>query len=98
MIRSGQDALPDGAGDVSDEKLRQLEQEAKDLTSRLEVVSKEVSARSYHYNYTVHMAFFVCLITSVMLDYTPYSTHMPIVPVVVVVSSSGGGGEERGAH
>lgn len=38
-----QDALPDGAGDVSESKLQRLEQEAKDLTSRLQIVSAEVS-------------------------------------------------------
>lgn len=37
-----QDALPDGAGDVSESKLQKLEQEAKDLTSRLQIVSAEV--------------------------------------------------------
>ncbi|CAN0146947.1 unnamed protein product [Ascophyllum nodosum] len=41
---ANQDALPGGAGEVSDEKLGKLEQEAKDLTSKLEVASAEARA------------------------------------------------------
>lgn len=38
----GQDALPNGAGDASADKMRRLDQEAKSLTSQLEIASKQV--------------------------------------------------------
>ncbi|CAM9370933.1 unnamed protein product [Ectocarpus sp. 4 AP-2014] len=38
---ANQDALPNGAGDASADKMRTLDQEAKTLTSQLEIVSKQ---------------------------------------------------------
>ncbi|CAM9362659.1 unnamed protein product [Ectocarpus sp. 12 AP-2014] len=38
---ANQDALPNGAGDASADKMRKLDQEAKTLTSQLEIVSKQ---------------------------------------------------------
>eukprot|EP00752_Nemacystus_decipiens_P001704 g1650.t1 len=38
---ANQDALPNGAGDTSAEKLRRLDQEAQSLTSQLEIASKQ---------------------------------------------------------
>lgn len=43
LVSPRQDALPNGAGDVSDAKLERLERDAKDLTKRLEVVAAQVT-------------------------------------------------------
>lgn len=42
LVFLGQDALPNGAGDATADKMRRLDQEAKTLTSQLEVASKQV--------------------------------------------------------
>ena len=42
MFVRAQAALPNGAGDVSEEKMARLEKDAKEFTSKLEAASAQV--------------------------------------------------------